>query len=286
MSKQIDLIKLLISKGKIKNAISELSKILKSEEKDDLENDLTSLSARFNKNEKQKRIGVISETDYNLEWRRILDALTSLVQEHQENTGQLDSKNIVKPTKDSSRTVFISYNHKDQESVFKLKDALKSNGIIVIIDADSMRAGDAIKEFIEESIAISNITLSVISNASLLSGWVGMETINTFFAVKIKKDRKFIACFLDDDFFNKEFTLKAVDKIDQDISKIEHLMLEYSEKKLDTGDLNTEKTRLYDLRNNLDKIIGKLRDSLCIDIRGEQFEQNLPKILEAINVAD
>ncbi len=286
MSKQIDLIKLLISKGKIKNAISELSKILKREDKDGLENELTSLSARFNNNEKQKRIGVIMVTDYNLEWRRILDALTSLVQEHQENTDQLDSKDIVKPTKDSSRTVFISYNHKDQESVSKLKDELKSNGIEVIIDADSMKAGEDIKDFIEKSISNSNVTLSIISNASLLSGWVGMETINTFFAVKIKKDRKFIACFLDDDFFNKDFTLKAVEKIDQDISEIENLMSEYSEKKLDTGDLNTEKTRLYDLRNNLDKIIGKLRGSLCIDIRGEQFEQNLPKILEAINVAD
>ena len=286
MTKQINLIKLQISRGKIKNAISEFGKMLNSEDEGDLKSELTSLSARFNKNERQKRTGVISETDYNLEWNRILDALTSLVQEHQENTGQLDSKDIVKPRKDSSRTVFISYNHKDQEISFKLKNALKSNGIDVIIDADSMQAGDAIKEFIEESIANSNITLSVISNASLLSGWVGMETINTFFAVKINKDRKFIACFLDDDFFNKEFTLKAVDKIDQDISEIENLMSEYSEKKLDTGDLNAEKTRLYDLRNNLDKIIGKLRGSLCIDIRGEQFEQNLPKILEAINVAD
>ena len=75
-----------------------------------------------------------------------------------------------------------------------------------------------------------------------------------------------------------------MDKIDQDISDIENLMSDYAEKRLDTGDLNAEKTRLYDLRNNIDKIVGRLRNSLCIDIRGNNFEKNLHKILEAITI--
>lgn len=282
MSKRVDLLNLLLSQGKIKNAISELGKMLNSQGDDELKSELTALSARFNNNEKQKRKGVISEADYQIEWNKILAAFTSLVQEYQENASAGASKDI----KDTSgRTVFISYNHKDQEIAFKLKDALKSNALNVIIDAESMRAGDAIKVFIEDSIANSDVTLSIVSNASLLSGWVGMETINTFFDAKINKDRQFIGCYLDDDFLNNKFTLKAVGKIDEDISEIENLMSDYAEKKVDTSDLNTEKTRLYDLRNNIDKIVGQLRSSLCIDIRGEKLEKNLNKILEAITVA-
>jgi len=286
MPNRIDLINLLISQGKIKIAIEQLSKIANSGGREDLRSELPKLSARFNNNEKKKRTNVISEADYNLEWNKILDALTSLVQEYQENVSQMDSKD--RHTKNTAtsgiRTVFISYNHNDQEVAFKIQDALKSNGLDVIIDVDSTRAGVNIKEAIEDSIGRARVTLCIISNHSLLSGWVGMEIINTFFHVRLNKERKFIACYLDDDFFDREFTLKAVNKIEQDISKIENLMSEYAEKKLDTGDLNSEKTRLYDLRNNIDKIVGRLRESLCVDIRGEKLEHNLHKILEAITV--
>ena len=196
MSKQIDLVNSFISQGKIKKAISELGKVVNREGAEDLKNEIIALSAKFNNNEKQKRIGVVSEADYQLKWNRILASLTSLVQEYQEG--------VI-----SCRTVFISYSRKDEITAFKLKDALESRGLNVIIDVESIRPGDDIKEFIEESIANSNVTLSVVSNASLLSSWVGMETINTFFDVKIKKDRQFIACYLDDDFFNRDFTLNG-----------------------------------------------------------------------------
>ncbi|WP_221391550.1 hypothetical protein [Dyadobacter sp. NIV53] len=51
---------------------------------------------------------------------------------------------------------------------------------------------------------------------------------------------------------------------------------------VDTQNLNSQKSRLYDLRQNMDKIVEKLNASLCIDIRGDQLAANFPKILESI----
>lgn len=45
---------------------------------------------------------------------------------------------------------------------------------------------------------------------------------------------------------------------------------------------NQKKTRLFELRNNLDWILERLTESLTIDIRGENLEKNLQKIIDAI----
>ena len=51
---------------------------------------------------------------------------------------------------------------------------------------------------------------------------------------------------------------------------------------MDTGNSNKEKSELIVLRNGLDGIIGRLRDSLCLDIRDNQFEQSMEKLIAAI----
>ncbi len=111
--------------------------------------------------------------------------------------------------------VFISYNHSNSETAKKIQEVLQKAEIDVIIDKDNMLAGDSIKEFIENSIRDSTVTLSLVSNESLKSAWVAMETIDTFFHERYMKHRKFIACYLDDDFFQAEYTLQAVDEIDK-----------------------------------------------------------------------
>lgn len=181
--------------------------------------------------------------------------------------------------------VFISYNHSDSDVAMKLKKALKDNGIEITIDTDSVKAGEDINKFIQHAIANTHITLSIVSNKSLLSGWVAIETVDTFYCTKYKNDKKFIACYINNDFFNRGFTLKAVEKIDEEIREIESLMEKYAEHKIDTSDLNAEKTRYYDLRNNLSKIIGKLKESVCIDISGDHFEENLPRIVKSIKTS-
>ena len=48
-------------------------------------------------------------------------------------------------------------------------------------------------------------------------------------------------------------------------------------------DLNQEKTRLYDLRNNLGNILARLKETLCLDLRDPQFEKSCSFLVAAIN---
>ena len=50
---------------------------------------------------------------------------------------------------------------------------------------------------------------------------------------------------------------------------------------IDTVDLNDEKTRLYDLRNNLGAILANLKGSLCLDLRDEHFAASCRAIVKA-----
>src|SRR5262249_3654386 len=78
------------------------------------------------------------------------------------------------------------------------------------------------------------------------------------------------------------FRLTATEQIDAKIHEIEELIPRYMEKKLDTSDLNSEKSRLYKLRNNLGDILQKLKDSLTLDIRESEFERSLARIVKSI----
>ncbi len=186
------------------------------------------------------------------------------------------------PFIDQDARIFISYNHNDREVAFRIKEALEKEDIDVIIDEVDMIAGTAIKEFIENSISEATVTVSLVSNKSLRSAWVAMETIDTFFLEKYRTNKKFIACYLDDDFFQSDFTLKTITEIDKQIEANQKLIRGYQKKKLDTRDLNNQNTRLLALRNNLDAIVGRLKDSKCLDVREESFGQSIQKLIDAI----
>lgn len=178
--------------------------------------------------------------------------------------------------------VFISYNHQDFETANSIKYALESNDIEVIIDKVDMRAGTDIKEFIENSVLESTVIISIVSNASLKSAWVAMETINTFIKGEFLKNKKLIACYLDEDFFQLDYTLKTINLIDEQIKINQELILKYHVKMLDTRDLNNQNTRLLALRNNLDEIIRNLRESLCLDVRADTFENSIKQLIKSI----
>ena len=50
---------------------------------------------------------------------------------------------------------------------------------------------------------------------------------------------------------------------------------------IDPVDLNEEKSRLYDLRNNLGSILANLKGSLCLNLRDEDFAESCQAIVKA-----
>ena len=177
---------------------------------------------------------------------------------------------------------FFSYNHGDKIEAEKLRKELEQNGIKVWMDNTYMNPGESIKDFIERSIQSTDVTISLVSNKSLLSAWVAMETIYTFHHQAFDPDKQFIACYLDDDFFKPRFRLDATKIIDAKLAEIDELIPSYIEQKIDTNDLNSEKSRLYDLRNNLGKILDHLKGSLALDIRESMFDQSVKKIVHML----
>lgn len=178
--------------------------------------------------------------------------------------------------------VFISYNHADKAVADKIKTMLEKENIPVTIDSEAMLAGEDIKTFIEKCVLKNRTTLSIVSNKSLLSGWVGMETINTFFLQKFSKNKQFISCYLDTDFFDHGFTANAVESFDLQLKDVNLQIEKHNQLGINTRDLNDVKSRLLSLRNNLDEIIRQLRNSLSVDIRDEKLTENFPLIIKSI----
>ena len=164
----------------------------------------------------------------------------------------------------------------------KLKEALEKNHIHVHIDKAVMQAGANIREFIQSSICDTDVTLSIVSNRSLLSAWVALESINTFYHETFAGNKKFIACYIDDDFFKDDFRINTTRQIDDKIEEINKLILQHNAAMINTDDPNGQKDRLFDLRNNFGKILERLRDSLCMDIREDTFDESVTTIVNTI----
>jgi hypothetical protein len=280
-----DRIKQLIAADKLERAIEELISQVGGRSKE-ITNQLVQFQASLAKNKKDFRRGLITSEQENLTLSRIRFAVLDMMEEIGKITDLQGEGSNRGPhdgfAKSALPTVFISYNHDDSEVAYKLKQALEDKGVVVRIDQTAMRAGADIQEFIENSIRDTDVTLLIVSNRSLLSAWVALESINTFFLEKFESGKKFIACYLDTDFFRNDFRLNATRQIDEKIKEIDELILEYIAGKIDTNDLNSQKSRLYKLRNNLGDILLRLRDSLCLDLRGQKFEESVNKIVSEI----
>ncbi len=182
----------------------------------------------------------------------------------------------------SQVVVFISYNHADKAAADMLKNKLENEGITVILDSASMQAGTAINDFISKSIRRADAILSVVSVNSLISGWVGVETINTMFIRDFFPEKKFIPCALDNSFFEDNFVDKALSKIESRLSQLKDHSVSRAAKGIRFTDYDDEQARLTGLSTKLPDIVRYLKADLCIDISGTNLDTNFNKILDTI----
>lgn len=264
----------LLGNGKVQQLINELLDVLQQSGEDDLHGNILMISSRYNRNEEKTRKQTISEADYNLESNKITNSIRDYLKEFK--------LTILSPASlKANKKVFISYNHKDKKIADSIKLELEKVGIGVAIDSEDMIAGEDIKIFIEESIKNTNVTLSLVSSNSLLSVWVAMESVNTFYAQKVI-DKQFIVAFIDSSFFKRDFVDKALNKIDREINQIKKTINTRLAKNRNITDLQTELKRYSDLNHNLPKIIQRLKDSLSVNIADENFQAGISKIIQSI----
>jgi hypothetical protein len=276
-----------ISSGRLDKAFDVLIPALQNKD-NELYNRFLLLQGTLKKAKRDSNIGVLTNQEFlqinskiGSDVFELLDEVSTLIPAETKEAPV--EKNIPeqKAANNSAKTVFISYNHNDSAVADKLKEELRKASIEVFIDKEKMLAGEDIKTFIEKCVKDSNITLSVVSKKSLMSAWVAMESVNSFFHEKTS-EKKFIACFIDDSFFSRGFTDEALDIIDVEVADIQDTIKKRMDRGRGISDLENELKRYRNLQNNIDEIIRRLRESLCINIKDDNFEKNFPKILEAI----
>jgi len=289
-------LKLLVVNGQIDVALEYLLQL--SLHNSD-QNTVLNLLGQYNRYKTQSTSGLLTNEQSNITYARLTSAVNATIDDVEDTVIQ-EGPAIAKqqstppssPNPPTSRAVenqkvFISYNHKDKDIAHRLRDRLNTEeGIDVIIDVDDMRPGEDIKTFIMNCIRKSDVTLSVVSPKSLLSAWVAMESIQTMNDEQLNQKRLFIPCYIDDSFFSRNFVDDALDTVDAEIEDIQSSMQRRLEKGRAVGSLQTELKRYKDLSHHLDEIVGRLQNSLCLDIRAEAFEGSVQRIIAELSTSN
>jgi len=144
-----------------------------------------------------------------------------------------------------------------------------------------MKTGESIEDFIKECIKQSAVTLSLISTNSLVSAWVAMET-NFSFYDEVLRGKDVVPCNIDQLFFQRTFADDALDKIKIEIDDIKNIIAKRLDQNRGIEDLQLELTRYNKLYHELPSILAKLKNSLCIDLSPENFDEGMDKVIQDI----
>ena len=191
---------------------------------------------------------------------------------------------LIKETENKQfKTLFISYNHNDQVFVNQLKKDLEKANISLIIDTVSMKFGEDIKDFIEKSIQSSDITLSIISENSLKSPWVMLETLETLHNENFLKRMRYIPVVIDHEYKSPSFASKLIEQVEKNIDLIVDEIARLSKKYVSTEMLNIQKERLIILRSNIDHILQQLEKRLIADFSSQNdYNENFKRLIQSI----
>jgi len=284
-------IKTLVARGKLSKAIEEFLRGAAYD--DDLTNSVIGLSGRQYRNESAKQGGVLSNDNYKIEQAQIQQALTYFLEDYKppadlkfDASALNDAADKGEAEKPDSNVpvVFISYSHSNAATAKKIKEALEAEEVKVLIDDEQLDAGENIGEFIKEMARQSNVTLSLVSKKSLLSRWVGMETILSLQRETFFQDKKFIACAVESEFFEDEFVDDCLDEIYDKIDKYNQRIAKRKARNATASTIDLDsKLRLYqDLSNEFPKIIDRLNETLTLNVSGDYFEGSMKKIIDTI----
>lgn len=240
----------------------------------------TQLLSQYHRANDQYFQGLIDYREHAREMARISRAVVEFAPEDTPDTASHFSYNDEeRPT--LGPTVFISYNHADTETARRVRDFLLQNGVRVILDEDNMPAGKSVMEFIQESVRACDAMVSIVSERSLKSGWVGQESIAAMYAIWLA-DKKLIPVRLDSAAFDIDFQIAAQEALQQRLQELDNKIERLKALGGDTRAFDDDRDRLFELKNNLGKIIQQLKSVLVLDISGGQFEPSMRRVLESI----
>lgn len=244
---------------------------------------ILNLAGQWNRLQKEIQASIVSKEHSDLRQNQIVNSLLELAKKLPAGAAGSSPSSTMSSAapKSGSPTVFLSYNHKDVDAATKVKDFLRSKGIVVTIDSEAMKPGEDIASFINKCIRESDVTLSLVSNNSLLSAWVGMETANTLTGENIA-NKKFIAVVIDGSFYDMAFVRNSIATVDKRLSDLKEEIKYRLDNNLGFEDLQNERTRNNNLKNDLPQIVANLKNRLNVDITGENFTSGMERVAKGI----
>lgn len=182
------------------------------------------------------------------------------------------------------KSIFISYCRKDKEIAFKLHDQLKAANYAVRIDEFSLEINDYLAGTLRHLVQNSDYVISIVSKNSLLSEWVGLESIETLFQERYNNlKRKFISVVVDNRVFTQEFFLELILDIDKNHDLLLDLTMKVGKLRVSTELYDISRDRLIDLRNNLKEIFKRVREYLSLDFSsGNNFDDLFLRLINHI----
>jgi hypothetical protein len=261
----------LISLGKTEEALEQLEQ---------LSSDAILLQSRYNSAKKQYSMGLIDFSEWSRTQAQINYAALEMLNTHKfsadnSTTSGASSHNASAPK------VFISYSWDDKPVAQSVKSYLEKNGCAVTIDEDNLEAGASIADFIKNSIKANHYTISIVSQHSLSSGWVGRESIAAHYAEWLA-NKQFIPVRIDNAFNDPRFFVQTLRTIEDKITELDGLITETQKMRASTGPLDMDRKKLLDLKSSLPDILTRLKEVNTVPIDGEQFESGMKKVLDRI----
>jgi len=151
----------------------------------------------------------------------------------------------------------------------------------VTIDRERMEPGQSISDFIKNNIRSNGYILSLVSQNSLRSGWVGMESTASLFAEWIA-DKHFLPVDLDGSWYREGFYIETLRYITDSVKSKEKEAREAKKLGGRTTHIESQIARQLDLKANLSSIIERLQNVLTVPISNEHFEENMKDVLDVI----
>jgi TIR domain/Effector-associated domain 11 len=242
------------------------------------------LQGRWQTVQRKRRINVIRNDEYEIEFNQILIAAFDLLSE--ENQSDIS----VQPVSAGSRLelissvdIFISYHETDKYAAGIIGKYIKEQGFHVITAREVVDSKQDVRDFIENHIKNQGFVLSLVSKNSLLQGWMGVEKELAYYA-GLFESRHFIAIALDNSYKDTSFVYDALYQIDdqlEDIYEKKIIEKQYAE----TLYIKEREEVLSHLRNFLPLVAQRVKNHYFInifDLQGEQFEARMQKVVKTI----
>jgi hypothetical protein len=148
------------------------------------------------------------------------------------------------------------------------------------VDLNDLSAGSEIQGFIDKALRENDFVVSIISQNSLESGWVGKE--RTVVQFLNKTNQNWIPVAIDGAWKDDKFFFSVNESIDKKITNVRKQMRKALDSDLDISPFTEELKRFQDLKANIGSTIATLKSLLVVDISGELFDIGMPKVVKKI----